>query len=70
MKRYISSKAVCPFYRSESTSMIRCGRTETTVHRVFSNCAESKNYKKKFCKSDGFAKCKIYRLIEEESTFS
>lgn len=62
-KHYISKYAICPCYRSEERQVIRCGVEQTTVHRVFNNASEAKEYKKKYCQHS-FMQCPIYAVFK------
>lgn len=67
MKRYISSRAVCPFYKHESRQVIDCVgiKEDTVIHLAFVNATESFEYKKHKCKSN-YKQCTIYKMLKQE----
>lgn len=70
MKKYISTKAKCPFYKHESKQVIDCvGVIDGTVlHLAFADASKSFNYKKQKCKKS-YKECPIYKmLIERQKT--
>ena len=66
MKRYVSSRAVCPLYRDESKMMVRCGRDEAKIHRVFATSTDAAKHKSEMCKGN-YKRCKIYRILTEDN---
>ena len=65
MKRYISSKAICPYYKHESRQMIDCIGVEdnTVLHLAFANATDSYKYKRERCCSN-YIKCSIYQMLQ------
>ena len=66
MKKYISTRAKCPFYKHESKQVVDCmGMIEGTVlHFSFANASSSFKYKKEKCKQN-YKDCPIYKLLKE-----
>lgn len=64
-KHYISKYAICPCYRSEERQVIRCGTEQTTIHRVFCDASEAKEYKKEYCRHN-FMQCPICAVLYKE----
>ncbi len=67
MKKYISTRAKCPYYKHESRQVIDCtGVTDGTVlHLAFADATKSFNYKKTKCKQD-YKDCPIYKMLKEQ----
>lgn len=68
MKKYISTKAVCPFYKYEKKSVIYCeGVFEgSVIHLAFSRPSVCFNYKKTYCK-ENYAACPIAIMLKQLS---
>lgn len=64
MKHYISSKAICPFYRHENRNVIYCeGVKEGSVtHIAFANPYDCLSYKKQYCRCD-HTHCLISKML-------
>lgn len=64
-KHYISSKAICPFYKHENRNVIYCeGVNEGTVtHIAFANPSECLSYKKQYCRCGNCTNCPIYKML-------
>lgn len=64
MKRYISKKVICPYYKHESRQMIDCVgiKEKTVLHLAFSNATDSYNFKKERCQSN-YKKCPVYQML-------
>ncbi len=67
MKKYISVKAVCPYYEHESRQMIDCTGPfrDTVTHITFASASNAYEYKKNYCRAD-FKKCPIYKMLNKE----
>ena len=65
MKRYISKKVTCPYYKHESRQVIDCvGVNEgTVIHLAFSNAKEWCDHKRNICGSE-YEKCLIYQMLK------
>lgn len=68
MRRYISTKAICPNYKHENKSVVFCkGICENSVnHLAFANPHDCHEFKKKYCKQD-YSKCPIKKMSEENN---
>lgn len=64
MEKYISTKAICPFYNHENRAVVFCQSwMEGAVLRLsFANCAECFKYKKEFCKGN-YSNCHIAKML-------
>ncbi len=65
MKRHISPKAICPYYKHESRQMIDCVGVEekTVLHLAFASATDSYKYKRELCYLD-YIQCPIYRMLK------
>ncbi len=65
MKRHISPKAICPYYKHESRQMIDCVgiQDKTVLHLAFANATDSYDHKKKRCCLE-YEKCPIYQMLK------
>ena len=63
-KHYISSKAICPFYKHENRNVIYCeGVKEGIVnHLAFANPSECLLYKKEYCRCN-YNQCPTYKML-------
>lgn len=66
MEKYISVKAVCPFYRHENRSVIYCEDVldGSALHLAFSSPSSCMAYKKKYCKKD-YSGCPVACMLEQ-----
>lgn len=64
MKRYISKKAICPYYKHESRQMIDCVgiKDKTVLHLAFSNATDSYKFKKERCQLN-YKECPVYQML-------
>lgn len=64
MKRYASSKAICPFYRHENRQVIFCEGVEegTVLHLAFANPSECLEYKKRYCRCN-HTQCSVSKML-------
>ena len=67
MKRYTSSKAICPFYKHENRQVIFCeGIKEGTVtHVAFANPSDCLSYKKQYCRCN-HTQCPVNRMLNNK----
>lgn len=68
MKHYISSYVRCPFYHSEEAQKIHCegvGKDGSSLHNVFSDKKELKEYREKYCCKD-YNSCSIARMLSQK----
>ena len=65
MARYVSSKALCPHYKSESRGQVVCeGVCEDSVtHIAFATSTGSYQFKRKYCR-DNYRECPVARMLE------
>lgn len=65
MKRYESTKSVCPHYKHENRFVIFCeGICEGSVtHVAFAKPSECYKHKEKHCRKD-YQKCPITKVLE------
>ena len=65
--KYLSLKAICPFYRSEEKHLIYCKGVQegTATHMAFSYPAAKVAYKEKYCEKH-YKACRIAKMLEEE----
>ncbi len=66
MRKRISTRAVCPYYRSEERQVVFCdGITDgSVIHLAFANYTDCKNHKESMCKGD-YMKCPIVRMLQD-----
>lgn len=58
--------ALCPFYRRESATQIKCDPIVGRFNLIdFATAAEKKDYKEDFCKGL-YQSCAIYQVLEEQ----
>ena len=58
--------AICPFYRKESYTEIKCeGLIGTHTTNTFANRKEKEHFKSDFC-SGFYWNCKMYRILFEK----
>lgn len=64
-KYYVSSKAICPFYRHESRQVIYCEgiKDGNVIHLAFANPSESIAYKKQYCRCGDHTNCPIGQML-------
>ena len=67
MKKYLSVKAICPFYKHKTKQVISCvGVIEGTVlHFAFANATKAKEHKKTKCKQS-YTECPIYKMLKQQ----
>lgn len=67
MRRYISTRALCPYYKHENKSVVFCkGICKDSVnHLAFANPKDCNEFKNKYCKND-YSKCPIKKMLEEK----
>jgi hypothetical protein len=65
MKHYVSSKAICPFYKHENRNVIYCEgiKEGTVIHIAFANPHECIEYKKQNCRCGNFKQCPVYNML-------
>ena len=63
-RRYVSSMALCPFYRGEETMMIYCDGVApgATIRLAFGN--DAKDYKAAFCR-ENWRECPVAKMLWE-----
>ena len=66
-KHYVSSKAICPFYKHESTQVIYCEGIQkgTVLHMAFANASECLIYKKQYCRCN-HTQCPVSILLNNK----
>ena len=66
MKRYVSSRSKCPFYKSEHRGIVVCeGICEDSVtHIAFATSSACYQFKVKYCR-DEYQECPVARMLEE-----
>lgn len=59
---------MCPFYKKEETTNVRCeGPIEDTrLVLQFANKAKRLRYQEKYCKTENYKKCRIRKMLEEK----
>lgn len=68
MKRYESTKSVCPNYKHENRFVVFCkGICEgsETTHIAFSKPSECYKHKEKYCRKD-YQNCPLTKTLERE----
>ena len=65
-RRYLSLKAVCPYYKSEEKQIIYCKgfKPDTALHIAFAYPADKVEFKEQYCESK-YESCKIAKTLEE-----
>lgn len=65
MKKHISPKAICPYYKHESRQMIDCVGIDdkTVLHLAFANATDSYRHKQRRCHLD-YLECPIYQMLK------
>lgn len=68
MKRYVSNYVLCPFYHNEDPLIIYCEGVEegTVLHIAFLEKTRKQEYKKKFCCSDKYKKCRLCSMLNNK----
>ena len=69
MQGYVAKEVVCPFYKQETPTKIRCeGYCKTTsLQTSFEHRAHLVAHKQRHCNSFvGFPKCPLYALIMKQ----
>lgn len=66
MKHYVSKSAQCPFYHHEEPQRVSCEGVEhgTGLRLSFDTREHHEMYKKTFCNSGDWAKCRVARMLE------
>lgn len=69
MQNYVSKEVVCPFYKQEEATKIRCeGFCKTcSIQISFGRRDELINHKERHCNSfKGYPKCPMYPVIAKQ----
>ena len=69
MKYYVSKAAVCPFYKQEEKTKVRCCGYEKGVHMhlVFADQEKKMVHKRRFCEHiKGYLKCPYYSVAAKQ----
>lgn len=66
MRRRISTRAVCPFYKRETSQVIYCAGVQpgSAIHLAFASKADCLAYKNTFCKASS-SRCRLCRMLDE-----
>lgn len=66
MSRYVSSKAICPFYQSENRFMVVCKGIckDSVTHIAFPAPSICYQFKRKYCRN-AYRECPLARMLEE-----
>lgn len=58
----------CPFYKKDEQTTVRCeGLTEDSRLVLQFNTKKSRvSYQEKHCKTEGYKKCRIYKMLTEK----
>lgn len=64
---YMSTSAMCPFYKCENKQKIVCAGLQpaTLIHYTFGDGAKCREHKDRYCCSQ-YQKCPIYYIIEKK----
>ena len=64
VKHYISSKAICPFYKHENRFVIFCQgvERESVLHHAFPTPSSCFNFKAGHCRAE-YTKCPIHSML-------
>lgn len=62
---YMSTSALCPYYKCESKQKIVCAGPKplTCIHYTFGDAAECKKHKSTFCCAE-YQRCPIHYVLE------
>ena len=65
-KKYLSLKAICPYYKSEEKQLIYCEgvQRDTALHISFSYPADKVKYREKYCENC-YKECRIAKMLGE-----
>lgn len=64
-RHYVSTAAICPFYRMEETTKIYCKGIEEGALSIQSFKKDCKGYKDRFCKAS-WARCPVANMLFEK----
>lgn len=66
-KHMISKKAICPFYKHETSQVIYCDGVQegSVLHLAFASKTDAKEYKDSFCHTACWQGCMIAQMLED-----
>ena len=64
-KHMISKRAICPFYKHETSQVIYCEgiREGSVLHLAFASKTDAKDYKEDFCHTNCWRGCVIAQML-------